>query len=519
RGHTFRCPVGTPHFTPPELQAVRLADVDRTPNHDAFGLAVLIFHLLFIGRHPFAGRFRGEGDMTIERAIAEHRFAFSRDRDATQVDPPPATLRLEDLPASTGNLFERAFRAKEGEQRPKAEEWVTDLEAVLRGRQTCPIDESHTFPGTAQECPWCRIEDAGGPAFFLNVALVDGSSESRLVALEAQLERLGEPEFPHLPSSGLKLPRLPLITAPKSPPPKGTADWLADGWFVAAITCVAGFVWWPVLAVGALGSLATGGLLAFGEAGKTRRRRLDERDASLDAGLHQLADGAAGVLQRHNGRRSEFDAYRASVRTGMARFRSDTEDLDGILAQLRTEQKEDFLRGYTLRDYRRKVPGLTPPTVAVLESFGIDSAYHVQKDLLTGVPTIGQTLAMELLAWRERVEERYEYVPEEGCSERELNANRQEAMRRFKLSLARKLVQGAKRLRAMASSAESQADRELAAFKTHVTAWREQAKQRQAEQAARRPWERRLNSSLGVVVTAAVAPVFVGLLGWLVFGG
>ncbi|MEN0111045.1 MAG: hypothetical protein AAF805_10005, partial [Planctomycetota bacterium] len=47
RGHTFRCPVGTPHFTPPELQAVRLADVDRTPNHDAFGLAVLIFHLLF----------------------------------------------------------------------------------------------------------------------------------------------------------------------------------------------------------------------------------------------------------------------------------------------------------------------------------------------------------------------------------------------------------------------------------------------------------------------------------------
>ncbi|MGD9636319.1 MAG: hypothetical protein AB7U97_23760, partial [Pirellulales bacterium] len=89
-GKTFTCPVGSPHFTPPELQGKKLRDVVRTVDHDRFGLATLIFHLLFVGRHPYAGRPRGLGDLSIEKAISEHRFAFSRNRAATQVDPPPA---------------------------------------------------------------------------------------------------------------------------------------------------------------------------------------------------------------------------------------------------------------------------------------------------------------------------------------------------------------------------------------------------------------------------------------------
>jgi DNA-binding helix-hairpin-helix protein with protein kinase domain len=32
-----------------------------------------------MGRHPFAGRYLGLGEMPIERAIAECRFAYSRD--------------------------------------------------------------------------------------------------------------------------------------------------------------------------------------------------------------------------------------------------------------------------------------------------------------------------------------------------------------------------------------------------------------------------------------------------------
>ena len=48
-GHVFRCPVGTPQFTPPELQNKPFASIDRAPENDRFGLAVLIFQLLMEG--------------------------------------------------------------------------------------------------------------------------------------------------------------------------------------------------------------------------------------------------------------------------------------------------------------------------------------------------------------------------------------------------------------------------------------------------------------------------------------
>jgi DNA-binding helix-hairpin-helix protein with protein kinase domain len=119
---TYYCPVGTPHFTPPELHGVKLRDASRTPDHDRFGLAILLFHLLFVGRHPFAGRFLGDRDQTIERAIAERRFAFSKDRTATLMEPPPASLRLDDLPPAIEGLFERAFRQPDGvANRPTAQ--------------------------------------------------------------------------------------------------------------------------------------------------------------------------------------------------------------------------------------------------------------------------------------------------------------------------------------------------------------------------------------------------------------
>ena len=48
----FLCDVGVPIFTPPELQEKPLKGVLRSANHDNFGLAVLLFHILFMGfRH------------------------------------------------------------------------------------------------------------------------------------------------------------------------------------------------------------------------------------------------------------------------------------------------------------------------------------------------------------------------------------------------------------------------------------------------------------------------------------
>src|SRR5499433_1367683 len=58
-GKTYRCEAGFPEYTPPELQGLAFKKIDRKPLHDYFGLAVVIFQLLFVGRHPFSGRFLG----------------------------------------------------------------------------------------------------------------------------------------------------------------------------------------------------------------------------------------------------------------------------------------------------------------------------------------------------------------------------------------------------------------------------------------------------------------------------
>src|SRR6185312_14421332 len=72
----FLCDVGTPGFTPPELQGRHLRGLRRTADHDNFGLAVIIFLLLFMGRHPFAGRYE-KGQIEPEAAIKEYRYAYS----------------------------------------------------------------------------------------------------------------------------------------------------------------------------------------------------------------------------------------------------------------------------------------------------------------------------------------------------------------------------------------------------------------------------------------------------------
>ena len=61
----YLCEVGVDNYTPPELQGRPLVGVVRTPDHDNFGLAVMVFNLLMMGRHPFAGRYGGAGDMPI----------------------------------------------------------------------------------------------------------------------------------------------------------------------------------------------------------------------------------------------------------------------------------------------------------------------------------------------------------------------------------------------------------------------------------------------------------------------
>ena len=158
----FRCVVGVPTFTPPELQHLQsFRDADRTEQHDAFGLAVLIFHLLFLGRHPFAGRYGKPTDMPIETAIHQHRFAYSANRTRTLMVPPPNTPALTHSGPGIATLFEQAFspEAASGRmRRPSAAQWTETLSGLLSELVPCKVNAAHAYVPTQGSCPWCGIE-------------------------------------------------------------------------------------------------------------------------------------------------------------------------------------------------------------------------------------------------------------------------------------------------------------------------------------------------------------------------
>ncbi|HEY6123774.1 MAG TPA: hypothetical protein VIV63_03920 [Steroidobacteraceae bacterium] len=159
----FTCDVGVPLFTPPELQGQTFRGLERKAEHDAFGLAVLLFHLLFAGRHPYAGSY-ADGEMPIERAIAESRFAYGSDAVARGMSAPPATLPLTAFGAPVAALFERAF-AGPAVSRPTAVEWVEALTLVESTLTNCVAASVHQHP-RGLSCCWCELESRSSVAMF-----------------------------------------------------------------------------------------------------------------------------------------------------------------------------------------------------------------------------------------------------------------------------------------------------------------------------------------------------------------
>jgi DNA-binding helix-hairpin-helix protein with protein kinase domain len=171
-GKTFRCEGGFPEYTPPELQGVAFRNIDRTQEHDGFGLAVAIFQLLFMGRHPFSGRYLGAGEMALERAIRESRFAYGDDAEARKMRQPPGALALDAAPPSLVDLFRRAFLSTD---RPHPREWIEQLGELTKALKKCELHSGHYYYRELRDCPWCGIEKQACVRLF-NFLLSGGES-------------------------------------------------------------------------------------------------------------------------------------------------------------------------------------------------------------------------------------------------------------------------------------------------------------------------------------------------------
>jgi DNA-binding helix-hairpin-helix protein with protein kinase domain len=528
-GRTFFCPVGTPHFTPPELQSLRLREVPRSVNHDRFGLAVLIFHLLFVGRHPFAGRYRGPNDLPIEKAIAERRFAFSKNQAETLVDPPPASLLLDDLPPAVAELFEVAFRGRDGDidSRPTPVQWVEQLELLMKQRRTCTFDQMHIYYSQLTACPWCRIEDAGGPSFFVAAGGITTISADRLSALDERIWDLQEVKFADLSPDQLTLPEMPPLKRLKLAPKKTRVDYagplLVLCWLVCVVAAVNPNGILPVLAgrivlgTAAAFSLFLAGYLLFGKESRERRKRVKDHTGWLERNRIALQQRAQFIEHQHRQREYAFTRATEDLNREVNNFRAEGDKLQDVIVQHREGQKGDFLRGFLIRENANSISGLTNSQITIMESYGVESANDVDRLRLSGIPSIDEEAMMELLQWRTHVERGFKFNPEHGVTIAELRQQKDAAVRRFKISQARRILTAGKQLESLAETGKLELSRTLANFDQMTAAWAEQAKSYRDFQSGRQRFERLINRSPWTIIGLSLALPAVAMLLHLLF--
>ena len=413
----FPCDVGVPQFTAPELQGRPFHGLRRTPDHDAFGLALLCFHLLFMGRHPFAGRYRGRGDMPIERAIEEHRFAFGRRAADRAMEPPPHTLPFDALPPPVADLFERAFAPSAPQQgRPTARDWRLALERLGRELRACGRNATHKYPERSAACPWCALEQASGTSFFQPLqghspagAPPSSQRDFHLDVVWSQIVAVAPPAAEAMPRPGPQAPVAPtplpeLLRHAQRLNSIKTAAISGIALLAALIRPRLIWLWLPLAAVA--WPLTQDNAV---------RREHQRRRLALFAARRELADLRAAWQQR--GTDQAFLRKLHALHLLRDRYRNMSADFQRDLQRLETDQRQLQLQAYLESQFidQAQIPGIRATDRMALESYGIETAADIAPATLAAVPGFeqrpGRKRVAALLAWRQELELHFRHDP------------------------------------------------------------------------------------------------------------
>lgn len=402
-GTEYPCLVGVPEFTPPELQGKNLSGVRRTIAHDNFGLAVGIFHLLFMGRHPYAGVYRA-ADLSMGEAIAQNRFAFSNTRQAqTQTTPPPGSPTLAMFPKDIQDAFEKAFGTRP-DQRPSPEDWVGVLQAFERTLVRCSDSSSHYYPRATSSCLWCGLASVSGFDMFppdYSSAPKGTINSAGMDNIIRQLEAYNLPSLEALiTSSSKKQNASPAFQKAKADVSVrrfvGAAIMagavaalitVSDLWFFALIGGVVGFF------TATTASLETA---TWRKAAKTAQSALQTELT----GLLQRT-GTSGVYAAAEGVKPLIKAYRAVGSQHAAALQT-------LNATRKDRQLTAHLDKFHIRD--ANIHGIGPSKTAKLASFSIETAADVSRSGVEAVPGFGPVKSRALVDWRRKHESRFRFV-------------------------------------------------------------------------------------------------------------
>ncbi|NBO91990.1 MAG: hypothetical protein EBV06_06710 [Planctomycetia bacterium] len=422
-GKAFLCEVGVAHYLPPELQNKSLHGLLRNENHDRFGLAVLIYQLLFAGRHPYAGVYHGAGDPSFEQLIADFRFAQGPLAHTWKMSPPPHTPTFVDIPPDLGNLFRRAFeRGSEKNTRPSPTEWLMSLKRLEQSLVVCAIDTGHTYWRGAHSCVWCRLGAHGGPEYYFGVAGDVATFAVDEVKLHEVLRRLRE--------CGLfdfRLARHRFVPpqSPKATPlPQGAQESQSAIFILTVVICLClfavpfGIIHWAICLGGVLCASVFGIWLAiaFWTAPyywEIRRRRVALKDATI--AFEKIEATWKSIVSRYQ--RAHYDTSK-SVQTLITQCYELASQYQIELKELTIKAEEmgrlRHLRLHLIAD--ADIPQIGTRRKQILASSRMFTAADINDQNVRNIKGFADVLTSQLLYWKNQVQQQFHFDPATAVS-------------------------------------------------------------------------------------------------------
>lgn len=402
----FRTAVGVIDYTPPELQGADFSVIVREPNHDRFGLAVIIFKLLFMGRHPYSGGATGELALAIRELQYDYGELSARIRHLV-----PLTV-LSDM---LNDLFLCAFgpEGTRADGRPSAEAWLSALDSFEHSLVECRVEPLHRHPLHATRCIWCQIETGLQYAYFApprqpNYVSVWSAELQQLDPLEAEFQAISSPLAPEeyvsptIFSNALQMGARALASEPA---PNVSAWYVRVLGFLLVLAGVAIAIshWRRGVALGAVGATTALAGLLWTRSGK---KPWQLQCAQLRIQLDNLAD----FEREWRGEAHRFREQDRRVRAVFAQLVERYLELDrarNVEAQRLTEDTvRAELRG-ALAKYPldgAKILGVSPDRINALLIRGVLTAAELERSKLQTVPGMSDSVIDAFIHWRQTLE-------------------------------------------------------------------------------------------------------------------
>ena len=402
----YRCEVGVGTHLAPELQGVDLGAVERIPMHDNFGLAVIIFQLLFLGRHPFAGNYLGDEDKSLEDCIRERRFAYGADAHRWRVKQPPGTLSLSAVTPRLATMFERAFLTNE---RPEPREWIEALEDLSDSLKQCSLHIGHFYFENLRACPWCELESKTGLMLFPFVSPngAAGDEKFNIFTVENLVSSLAIPQ--NLPAK----PPKPLILPPPSPEAAKVRGSNFSRFIMLAILQFCIVVFLTVIAGAGVGFfigaiLMTGLIVTLNNSNKINKADWESRLEKTRQDWNQLENewSAADIVPQFN---SDLSLIQQRITEHQTLQQQSREKVKLLHDEVFHYKLEVYLASFKIGDAR--IAGLKLKNLDLLKSYGIRTAADVNAKRLNSLPPMDEEIKTKVVEWRKNLERGFEYDP------------------------------------------------------------------------------------------------------------